>query len=212
VEKNNWFYFQGLKMNAAYEMTTCSGCGAKNRIPFDKIGSSAKCGKCGSTIDTANLKSKSTKKETLNDYKVRCLSCKAKNRIPSDKMGETAKCGRCESIIETAQLITGRSMMVTDQSFETLVLHSPLPVIFLCWANWCPSCQAVIPVVEQIASEWKGRIRVAKLNVDQNQMTASRFNIMSVPTLMVFDNGQFRDRLTGAVPKEQIVRAMAPFV
>jgi thioredoxin 2 len=195
-----------------HEIFQCPECGSKNRIPVDKIGHSAKCGKCGSKIDTDGLKQPPPKDDTGPAYKVRCLSCKAKNRIPPEKMGKTAKCGRCDASIETSGLMTGRSMMVLDRDFDPMVLRSPLPVLLLFWANWCPSCQAVIPVVEQLASQWKGRVRVAKLNVDQNQIVAGQFNIMSVPTIMIFDNGQVKERLTGAVPKLQIVEIVKPYL
>ena len=192
----------------------CKACGAKNRIPSDKSGMKAKCGKCGESMDTRKTTSEQSDKNfrTGNIYLVRCLSCGAKNRIPENKMNETAKCGKCHESMQTAGLLSGLSMMVSDRDFETKVLKSPVPVLFFTFANWCPSCQAIIPVVEELARDWKGRVRVAKLNIDQNQMTAGRFNIMSVPTIIIFDNGQAKDRLTGAVPKLQIMQKMAPFI
>jgi thioredoxin 2 len=192
----------------------CKACGAKNKIHPEKAGLKAKCGKCGEFIDTqkATFEQKEKNFRSGNVYLVRCLSCGAKNRIPENKMNETAKCGKCHEPIETAGLLSGRSMMISDRDFESKVLKSPIPVLFFSFANWCPSCQAIIPVVEELARDWKGRVRVTKLNIDQNPVTAGRFNIMSVPTIIIFDNGQPRDRLTGAVPKLQIMQKMASFI
>jgi len=201
-------------MNEQNIIVQCEACGAKNRIPTDKSGLKAKCGKCGESMDTQKTTEEKSNKnfKTGNIYLVRCLSCGAKNRIPENKMNETAKCGKCHKAMETAGLLSGRSMMVSDRDFESKVIKSPIPVLFFTFANWCPSCQAIIPVVEELARDWKGRVRVAKLNIDQNRMTAGRFNIMSVPTIIIFDNGQVKDRLTGAVPKLQIIQKMAPFL
>ncbi len=195
-------------------LVKCGACGAKNRIPVEKAGGKAKCGKCGSAIDTGESagEKRSENRESGNVYLVRCLSCRAKNRIPESKMGETAKCGKCGGPVETAGLMSPRSVMTTDRDFEEKVLKSPVPVLFFAFANWCPSCRAVIPVVEELAKEWKGRVRVAKINVDQNPMTANRFDILSVPTIIVFDNGVAKDRLTGAAPKLQIVSKMSPYI
>jgi thioredoxin len=201
-------------MNEQNIIVQCEACGAKNRIPTDKSGLKAKCGKCGESMDTQKTTAEQSNKnfKTGNIYLVRCLSCGAKNRIPENKMNETVKCGKCHEAMETAGLLSGRSMMVSDRDFESKVIKSPIPVLFFTFANWCPSCQAIIPVVEELARDWKGKVRVAKLNIDQNQMTAGRFNIMSVPTIIIFDNGQVKDRLTGAVPKLQIMQKMAPFI
>jgi thioredoxin 2 len=201
-------------MNEQSMIIQCKACRAKNRIRPEKSGLKAKCGKCGESIDTRQTTFDQDDKNFRpgNDYLVRCLSCGTKNRIPENKMDETAKCGKCHEPMETAGLLSGRSMMISDRDFEPKVLKSPIPVLFFTFANWCPSCQAIIPVVEELARDWKGRVRVAKLNIDQNPMTAGRFNIMSVPTIIIFDNGQARDRLTGAVPKLQIMQKMAPFI
>ncbi len=201
-------------MNNDKILVKCGSCGAKNRIPAEKAGIKAKCGKCGAVIDTGEGagEKRSENGDSGNVYLVRCISCGAKNRIPESKMGETARCGKCRGPVETAGLLSPRSIMTSDGDFEEKVLKSPVPVLFFAFANWCPSCRAVIPVVEELAKEWKGRVRVAKINVDQNPATANRFNILSVPTIIVFDNGQAKDRLTGAAPKLQIAKKMSPYI
>lgn len=147
-----------------------------------------------------------------NAYVVRCSSCKTKNRIPADKAGLVAKCGKCKSPIETHDLFIGKPVIVTDDDFEAQTLHSPIPVLLDCWATWCGPCQMMTPIMDQLAAEWKGKIRVCKLNVDENPKTAALYSILSVPTLMIFDNGEMQDSLAGAVPKHLIVQKMSAYL
>lgn len=97
-------------------------------------------------------------------------------------------------------------MTVTDANFAEEVERSPLPVLLDMWAPWCGPCRMIAPIVEQLASELAGRVKVAKLNTDENPMTASRFNVRSIPTLLVLKDGQEVDRLVGAFPKQEILR------
>jgi thioredoxin 2 len=145
------------------------------------------------------------------DAIVRCAGCRAKNRIPAAKIGQAARCGKCRAAIETAPAFTGRAVMVNDRDFEAQVLHSPLPVLMFCWATWCPTCQQVGPLMDQLAGEWRGRARVAKVNVDQSPMIAARFQVRSVPFLFVFDNGQMRESMVGALPKADIAASVAKY-
>ena len=88
------------------------------------------------------------------------------------------------------------------------VERSPLPVLLDMWAPWCGPCRMVAPIVEQLAGELAGRMKVAKLNTDENPMTASRFNVRSIPTLLVLKDGREIDRLVGAMPKQDILRRL----
>jgi len=92
---------------------------------------------------------------------------------------------------------------VIDQNFEEEVLKSELPVIDF-WAPWCGPCQMVSPVIEKLSEEYSGKLKFCKINVDAAQVTASKFGIMSIPTLMFFKNGQNVDRIVGAVPESGI--------
>ena len=145
-------------------------------------------------------------------YLIRCPSCGTKNRIPANRAGQTATCGKCKSTVPTDSLLAAAPVMVTDRDFENKVLKSPLPVLLDCWAPWCGPCQTVAPVMTQLAAEWKGRARVGKLNVDQNPMVSSRFQVMSVPTLLIFDGGRLRETIPGAAPKAAILQRMAPYI
>jgi thioredoxin 2 len=93
---------------------------------------------------------------------------------------------------------------VTDETFKQEVLSSPIPVLVDCWAPWCGPCQMVAPIMEQLASEYGGRVKIAKLNVDDNPLTASHYDMRSIPTLLLFKNGELMNRLVGALPKAAI--------
>ncbi len=97
-----------------------------------------------------------------------------------------------------------KTVKVTDGNFSKEVLESDQTVLVDFWAEWCGPCRMVAPVVESIAKEYDD-IKVCKLNVDENQSTASRFGIMSIPTMLVFENGEVKDKLVGFMPKEKLV-------
>ena len=111
------------------QIIQCAGCGAKNRIPMDKIETAATCGKCHQP-----LQAEAKKTGGSDAYTIRCSNCKSKNRIPAGKIDQTAKCGKCKSPLETADLLNGKSVMVTDANFDHKVINSPLPVLLYCWS------------------------------------------------------------------------------
>lgn len=91
-----------------------------------------------------------------------------------------------------------------DATFQKEVLESEVPVLVDFWAPWCAPCRMVAPVLEEIAREYEGRAKIVKLNTDENQATAMQYHIMSIPTMMIFKNGQVVDQIVGAVPKHMI--------
>ncbi len=101
--------------------------------------------------------------------------------------------------------MAGEVLEVSDANFESEVLKSDLPVIVDFWAAWCGPCRMVGPLVEEIASDYKGKIKVAKLNVDENRETASKFGIMSIPTILMFKEGSVAKQVVGAMPKSALV-------
>lgn len=97
---------------------------------------------------------------------------------------------------------------VTDATFEAEVLKANLPVLVDFWAPWCGPCRAVAPVVEEIATEYTGKLKVLKLNTDENPKTAQSYRISGIPSLMVFKNGQPVEQVVGAVPKSTLSSAI----
>jgi thioredoxin 1 len=93
---------------------------------------------------------------------------------------------------------------VSDATFESEVLKASEPVVVDFWAEWCGPCRMIAPALEEIAGSMAGRIKVVKLNVDENPGTATKYGIMSIPTLMIFKNGQLASRQIGAVPKQKL--------
>lgn len=98
---------------------------------------------------------------------------------------------------------------VTDDTFEQEVIQSELPVLVDFWAVWCAPCKMVIPTLEHLAQNLKDRLRIVKLNVDNNMKTSSKYGVMSIPTLLLFNKGELKETIVGAQPQEKIVEVVS---
>jgi thioredoxin 1 len=97
---------------------------------------------------------------------------------------------------------------ITDENFESEVIKSDKPVLIDFWAVWCGPCKLIAPIVEELANEYDGKVKIGKLDVDSNQQTSIKFGVRSIPTLLLFKNGNLKDTIIGAVPKSKIVEKL----
>jgi thioredoxin 1 len=105
-----------------------------------------------------------------------------------------------------------QTLEFSDQNFEQDVLNSPQPVLVDFWATWCGPCRMMAPTVDAIATEYAGRAKVGKLNVDENQSLAGRYGIRSIPTLLLFKGGQIQEQVVGTAPKDAINRMLDKYL
>lgn len=101
---------------------------------------------------------------------------------------------------------------VSDDSFEREVLQSPTPVLVDFWAPWCAPCRAIAPTVEELSREYAGKLKVVKMNVDDNPRTPTQYGVRGIPNLIVFNGGQVKEQIIGAVPKSKLVDAISTVV
>ena len=193
--------------NGTQRVIICSTCGAKNRIPHEKVRGIPKCGKCGAALDIEQAGT-----DGAESYLFRCAACKTRNKIPFRKINAGAKCGKCGALLDTDELFAPQPLMVSETNFDQKILKSPIPALVFAWANWCPTCRAAMPVIDDFAKDAKGKIRVGKLNVDSNQGLSSTYNILSVPQILVFDNGHLKETMPGAMQKHEIMMKMARYL
>ncbi|MGL6260791.1 thioredoxin TrxC [Vibrio sp. WXL103] len=139
----------------------------------------------------------------MNTFNTRCPHCQGVNRVPSDKINQEAKCGRCQS-----PLLDGKPVEATIDNFDAL-LKSEQTVVVDFWAPWCGPCTNFAPVFEQVAAEQQSKTRFVKVDTEAQQQLAARFGIRSIPTIMVFKQGQRVNVINGALPKQQFEQWLA---
>ncbi len=145
-----------------------------------------------------------------NQLIVRCAACGTKNRVPESRITQQPKCGKCGELLRVE--IFDKPVNVTDAGFEREVIQSAIPVLVDCWAPWCGPCRAVAPILDELAAGFRGRLKIAKVNVDENPMTSSRYGIQSIPTMLFVKNGKVMDQVAGALPKEALESRIAAFL
>ncbi|MBW1708485.1 MAG: thioredoxin TrxC [Deltaproteobacteria bacterium] len=146
-----------------------------------------------------------------NNIILRCEKCGSKNRIPKNRLSDRPVCGKCGERLHLGSA-NSNPVEISDTTFEQEVLSYNGPVLLDCWAPWCGPCRMVAPVLDQLASEYAGRVKIAKLNVDENPVTASRFGIQSIPTMLFFKNGQQVNKVIGALPKSEIEKHLTALI
>ena len=144
----------------------------------------------------------------MGERLIQCPACRATNRLPPARPGKKAICGKCKAPLEGP----AGPVEITDSTFAEQVERSTTLVLLDLWAEWCGPCHMLAPTIAQLSSELAGRVKVAKLNIDENPRTASRFGVRSIPTLLVLKDGKEVDRLVGVQPKQEIVRRLERFI
>jgi thioredoxin 2 len=140
-----------------------------------------------------------------------CDSCGTKNRIPRDRIDQGPLCGRCKHPLGREQIFTA-PVTATDQTFDQEVLAHRGGVIVDFWASWCGHCKTMEPVLSGLAKAYAGRIKIVKVNVDENASTAARYRIMSLPSLVFFKAGKVVDSTVGALSRGEIETRLKPLL
>jgi len=177
-------------MNQDSTIIQCSGCGTKNRVPKGRLRDKPLCGKCKAIL----------KPETVI---IPCSECGAKNRVVKALLDDKPKCGKCHAPLGAIPHFS-HPIPITDHTFDQEILAFPGPVLMEYYSPMCGYCKTLDPILDQLASEYAGRIKIGKMNIDQNPLTASQYDIMSTPTMILFKNGKQINKILGAVSKAEI--------
>lgn len=133
---------------------------------------------------------------------IECPSCKARNRVADDAAGRP-RCGKCH--VDLPWLIEA-----SEANFDVIVADSPLPVLVDLWAPWCGPCRAVAPILQQLAIDRAGSLRVVKVNVDESPGVSARLGVQGIPTMVLFSGGAEIARQVGALPADALNRWLDP--
>ena len=140
---------------------------------------------------------------------IACRSCGTRNRVPLKKIRQKPVCAKCKASLAD---IPWFPVNINDGDFNRVVKKHRGVVLVDCWAPWCGPCRSMGPVLDQLARSYAGRVLVAKINMDDNPKTGARYDIRSIPTLLLFKDGVRKDSLAGAVPRVEIEKRITPLL
>lgn len=132
---------------------------------------------------------------------IACRSCKTRNRVPMAKIKQKPVCARCKASLAD---ISWFPVNINDADFNRVVMQHKGVVLVDCWAPWCGPCKSMGPVLDQLAGDFAGRVLVTKINMDDNPATGSKYNVRSIPTLLLFKDGILKDSLAGAASRVEM--------
>jgi len=135
---------------------------------------------------------------------IKCVQCGTVNRVHKDRSAKKPVCGKCGSALDARRGSYDVPIDLSEQTFEQEVLKSRIPVIVNCWAPWCAPCNTIEPMIEKLVSDFVGRLKVARLNTDNNKTIAAQYEIKTLPTLLIFKEGILVDRFTGVVSEREL--------
>lgn len=137
----------------------------------------------------------------MSSLQINCAHCYTNNRLPQERLVDNPRCGRCKQ-----PLFSGKSLELNEVNLQPTLTGNQIPVLVDCWAPWCGPCQSFAPIFEEAASRLEPLLRFAKLNTEAEQKIAQQWAIRSIPTLILFREGQELDRKSGALPLPQLMQ------